>query len=656
MAASSKTQLFIFLILTLFLLTHNHPLDPLTPAELTQLRVIIQRSYPNLAFHYVSLEEPNKATVISWLQNRTAAVPPPRQGFVIGRINHTTRQLIVDLSRNVIISDQVYDGYGYPMQNYDDFTGATTLPLKYAPFLESVKKRGLKVEQVACDTSSIGWFGEERRNKRLVKVHCFYMEGTINFYMRPIEGVTVTVDLDDMKVVDFKDRLTITIPKADGTDYREAKQSPKAHLNKISVVQPDGPSFTIEGHQIRWGKWDFHLSFDMRAGPVISLASIYDVKTQENRQVLYKGHLSELLVSYMDISEEWYDRTFFDAGDFGFGLCAVSLKPLTDCPPNAVFIDAYIAGSDGTPIQMPNVFCVFERYAGNIMWRHTGNIIPNQTVNIESRPEVSLVVRMVSTIGNYDYISDWEFKQGGSIIPTVGLTGVLEIKAAEYTHMDQIHEEVYGTLLAKNTIGVNHDHFLTYYIDLDVDGDRNSLVRSKFRMVHVKDHSKSPRKSYWTVENETAKRESDARIKIGPESAHLLIVNPQKKTKMGNVVGYRLIPGPTASSLLSDDDYLQIRAAFTKYNVWVTPYNKSEKWAAGLFADQSRGDDTLATWSTRNRGIEDKDIVVWYTLGLHHVPYQEDFPLMPTLSASFELKPTNFFESNPVLNVQPSVV
>ncbi|KAK3021571.1 hypothetical protein RJ639_046278, partial [Escallonia herrerae] len=382
---------------------------------------------------------------------------------------------------------------------------------------------------------------------------------------------------------------------------------------------------------IRWANWRFHLPFDMRAGPIISLASIYDVDKDEYCSVLYKGFVSELFVPYMDLTEEWYYRTFFDAGAYGFGLCAVPLEPLRDCPENAVFLDGYFTGQDGSPGMISNVFCVFERYAGDVMWRHTEGGIPGKVIR-EVRPEVSLVVRMVSTVGNYDYIVDWEFKQAGSIKVTIGLSGLLEVRGSVYTHTDQIQEEGYGTLLAENTLGAYHDHFLTYLLDLDVDGEANSFVKTNF---------------------EPAQTEADARIQIGSKPAELLVVNPNKKTRIGNHIGYRLMPGPTASSLLSDDDYAQMRGAFTKYNEWVIPYNKSEKWAGGVFVDHSQGDDNLAVWSQRKRNSENKDIVLWYTLGFHHVPCQEDFPVMPTLSSEFELRPADFFEHNPVLKVKP---
>jgi len=131
-----------------------------------------------------------------------------------------------------------------------------------------------------------------------------------------------------------------------------------------------------------------------------------------------------------------------------------------------------------------------------------------------------------------------------------------------------------------------------------VDGDANSFIKSTLQTTRVRG-ARSPRKSYWTVQSETAKTESDAKVRLGSKPAELLVVNPNKKTKMGNPVGYRLIPGSSATSILSDDDYAQIRGAFSKYHVWVTPWNKSEKWAGGLYADRSRGDDNLGAWTIR---------------------------------------------------------
>lgn len=87
---------------------------------------------------------------------------------------------------------------------------------------------------------------------------------------------------------------------------------------------------------------------------------------------MYKGLVSELFVPYMNPTKNWYDMAFLDAGEDGLGSWTISLKPMNDCPSNAVFIDGYLAmiGS-GAPTIIPRAICIFERFAGDVAWRHT---------------------------------------------------------------------------------------------------------------------------------------------------------------------------------------------------------------------------------------------------------------------------------------------
>jgi primary-amine oxidase len=116
--------------------------------------------------------------------------------------------------------------------------------------------------------------------------------------------------------------------------------------------------------------------FDMRAGIVISQASVYDA--EQRRQMLYRGFVSEVFVPYMDPEEEWYFHTLMDAGEYGLGTVASPLQPGGDCPAhNAVYFDAYCADLDGKPVKADDVF---ERYAGDVAWRHTEALLPGKMV------------------------------------------------------------------------------------------------------------------------------------------------------------------------------------------------------------------------------------------------------------------------------------
>ncbi|KAL3675961.1 hypothetical protein R1sor_025909 [Riccia sorocarpa] len=573
---------FVILISCSLAAAHTHPLDPLSAGELLLVRtVLINASIMNPTDNIIAtleVEEPEKLVVKAWNPGKEL---PPRKALGL--------------------SD-------------------------YEPFQKSLAKRGLPFSETVLLPLPSGWFGvPEDKGKRLSNVQFLYANGTVNFFMRPINGIFAIVDLDEKRVHKYRDIYDeeIPLPSEKGTDYRlEAQEPPLLQpLNIISTEQPNGPSFTVNDHIV-----------------------IFRIQIRQ------------------DPSELWFFKTYMDEGEYGLGLNTASLQPLNDCPRNAHYLDAVLPSASGFPVVKSNCICLFERYARDVAWRHTETLAPHVNTVTEARPKVTLVVRMVTTLGNYDYQVDWEFQSDGLIRVAVGMSGMIQTKATKSTstkyeegnvHSDSLH----GVLVSENLVGVIHDHFFSFRLDLDIDGPKNSFLTSELKRRRIHCVYGIPRKSYWDTEKHVAQTEADARIQLSlAQPSEFFVINSEKTTRLGNPVGYKLVPSATAASLLDPDDFPEIRAAFIKNQIWVTQYHKDERYAGGEFVYQSHGDETLSVWSSKNRSIANEDIVLWYTLGFHHVPVQEDFPIMPMVSSSFELKPANFFERNPVLKAQPNKV
>jgi len=134
----------------------------------------------------------------------------------------------------------------------DEQAVAIKLPLEYGPFKESVKKRGLNLSEVVCSTFTLGWFGEVQKGRR-VRVECFMKESSPNIYVRPISGLTIVVDLELKKIIEYHDGGIIAVPTADNTEYRLSLQKPPfgPKHRSLATHQPEGPGFQISGHSVR---------------------------------------------------------------------------------------------------------------------------------------------------------------------------------------------------------------------------------------------------------------------------------------------------------------------------------------------------------------------------------------------------------------------
>jgi primary-amine oxidase len=208
----------------------------------------------------------------------------------------------------------------------------------------------------------------------------------------------------------------------------------------------------------------------------------------------------------------------------------------------------------------------------------------------------------------------------------------------------------FGHLVAANTDGVDHDHFFSFRLDLDVDGPKNNFEVDK--LVQYKLPASSARKTIWAMAAKCIDNESEAMQDISMQHpAMWRFTNPEVKNELGYPTSFEIMPGLTGVSLLSLDDWPQKRAGFSDHQLWVTPYDAKERYAAGVYVSGSKGTDGLPVWVKQNRSIMNTDIVAWYTMAFHHVPRPEDWPQMPTMWHDFTLRPFDFYSKSPLMDL-----
>ncbi|MEA5552646.1 primary-amine oxidase [Anabaena cylindrica UHCC 0172] len=622
----------------------SHPLNPLTEVEINQAVDILkqEKTLSDTAFFpMITLQEPDKKEVLNFTPGKSFA----RQVFLLvyERELNKTFTGIVNLNTKTLTSWQEKPGV-QPAILPPDYEIAKEVIKSDPQWQKAMQKRGITdfdQVQISCWTAGILTPAEEKSGNRLCRALSYYKGKQANFYARPIEGVLITVNLNKGEIDSFVDNGVVPISQ-ENWDYDLKSFSKLIPPPKpLKIIQPHGQTFKIKGNEINWQGWKFRYFMHPREGLVLYLVNYND--GEKYRPILYRGSLSEMAVPYGDSNPNWSFRNAFDVGEYNLGLLANKMELGQEIPENGVLLDAVFANGEGDAYTMPGVIGIYERDNG-VLWKHFEY---NSQKNYVRRSR-ELVMKMTTAVDNYDYSINWIFHQDGTLEVQNELTG---IDLAQGTSAQtQTENKSFGRLLAKNILGINHQHFFNYRLDLDVDGQANSVMEMNVEGLPISD--KNPLGNAITVEDTPLKTEKAAVRDLDiKHSREWMIASADKQNSLGVPPAYMLMPGGNTILYAVEGAKIREKAGFATHHLWVTKYKPSEMYAGGDYPNQTKLGEGLPKYVADNESLQNEDIVVWYTMGMTHVPRPEDWPVMPRHQVGFKLMPRGFFSRNPAINL-----
>ena len=622
----------------------QHPLDSLTAAEIQATTKVLSAhpAFPQGAqFVMMVAKEPAKSVVTSYTPGTSVA----RQSFsvILDRRGNRTFEAVVDVNAGTVVSWKHIPGV-QPLVLAGEGEAVSKLVKADTRWQAAMKKRNItEFEKVQVDVWAAGQLPAAYKGSRMLRALSYFKGDATNFYGQPIEGVVALVNMTTDKVVDVADSGVLPLPPP-SQELDEKSTGTRAAPKPLTITQPDGASFEINGQEVRWQKWRFRYAMHPREGLVLHTVA-YDDEGRV-RSILYRGSLSEMVVPYGDTDGNWRWRSAFDVGEYSVGRLASSIEPKTDAPENATLIDATFAGDDGVPYVLPRAIGIYER-DGGLLWKH----YEGYSTKNESRRARQLVIFSIATIGNYDYAVNWVFHQDGVLEVDAALSGIMLPKGVRDTTVNG-HPAAgsSGHLVAANVVAPHHQHFFSFRLDFDVDGPKNVVHEMNTRARAA--GPGNPFLNGIVMEETLLRSEAAAQRKMNMQAARTWqVLNTSERSTLGYHPGYIIVPGGNSLPYVALASQVRRRAGFVNNHFWATRYHEDEMSAAGTYPNQSSGGDGLPRWAANNESLVGQDVVLWYTLGVTHIPRPEEWPVMPVTHVGFKMIPGGFFTRNPALDV-----
>ncbi|EHK97718.1 putative Copper amine oxidase 1 [Glarea lozoyensis 74030] len=586
--------------------TPQHPLGPLTASEIKESSRLIKSAWPsdvNIQFKSITLQEPQKAELLHFLAAEHSGQATPtieRRSFVVYYLRNTDKlhEAVVSLSAGKVESN-----------------------LRLGPNVHSNADGDeiIAVERIALE--------DEKVQAEIKKLQL--PEGTVVISDPWIYGIDNTI----------KEPSPYKVQPPN--EYIHEAQELRTDLKPLNVVQPEGASFKVsnyseQGHNIEWQKWTFKVGFNQREGMVL-----YDVH-YDGRPLFYRLSLSDMNIPYADPRHPFHKKAAFDLGDAGAGIMANNLQLGCDCLGSIHYLSAVLNDDKGEPLDMPNCVCIHEQDNG-IGWKHT-NYRTGRAAVVRNR---ELVLQSIITVSNYEYILAFMFNQAGEVTYEVRATGILSTQP-----IDEGISVPFGTVVHPGVLAVHHQHIFSLRVDPMIDGPLNRVVYDEAHAMPRSDFN--PHGVGYTVSETPITTSGGYDLDYDVNRTFKIQNSAIKNPINGKPVAYKIHAPPFQKMLADPQSYHHKRAEFADHNIYVTSYRDDELYAGGKYTNQSRGGTGVRSWADRKDDVQDQDIVVWVQFGINHVPRIEDFPVMPCEILKVSLKPVNFFERNPAIDVPPS--
>ena len=619
-----------------------HPLDPLTADEISQVAATLRdRRGVADGWRYASIElaEPAKDQLPAAEASgaRSAAVicwnTGDGQAFRAG----------VSLPDGEVTRWEHLPGH-QPAVTVDEWHECDEMLREHPRLIEALAARGITdMSLVLTDVWAygaalvppryegrrIGWSDVWRRASQ-----------DANPYANHITGLHPVVDLNRMELLELEDERVADEPPGVMGEYLPGLiPMPLRDISPLEVSQPDGVSFQLDGRLLRWQNWQLRLGFNHREGLVLHTVAFSD--GGRLRPIAHRMSFAEMIVPYRDATVDHYRRTAFDIGEWGLGFMTTSLDRGCDCLGEVRYLDAVVHDSRGEPRTVRNAICIHEEDDG-ILWKHV-----DERTGPQVRRARRLVISFHVTVANYEYLVYWRFYQDGNVECEVRATGIMVTSS-----FASDNQPVTGALVDQRTYAPYHQHFIVARLDLDVDGQPNTVYACESHALPVSDAN--PHGLALEIIETPLRTESDGRQTYDWDTQRSWkVASTGSVNGLGTRPAYKLMPAGSFPSLIDESSPAFQRAEVIGHTLWVTPYAPEERWPCGEFPNLSRVDLGLPAWTARDRSIEDTDVVLWHVFGLHHITRPEDWPVMPVDRTSFWLKPWGFFDRNPALDVPP---